>query len=266
MEISAVKLIYFSPTQTSKTILEAISGGMEIGVVSHIDLTPPDAATRDFGELTDEPAVIGVPVYGGRVPVDAKERLKRLKADKTPAVLVVLYGNRAFEDALLELKNLALEAGFIPVAGAAFIGEHSFSSAGMPIAEGRPDADDMAKAGDFGKAVIEKIRGLKQLNDVPALQVPGDDPHRERNKPADISPSTDEDVCVLCGTCASVCPTEAVTVDEIVTTKGLECILCCACVKNCPTGARVMNAPPIMKIAEWLSTNFKERKEPDIFI
>ena len=266
MDVDAVKLIYFSPTQTSKRILEAAAGGMGIEAVSHIDLTPPDAATRDFGELGNELAVIGVPVHGGRVPVEAKKRLKRLKAGGTPAALVVLYGNRAFEDALLELKDLAVAAGFIPVAGAAFIGEHSFSTAGRPIAEDRPDAGDLAKAADFGKAVIEKVGGLEQLDDAPVLEVPGNDPHRERNKPADISPITNEELCVLCGTCASVCPTAAVTVDETVTTKGLECILCCACVKNCPTGARVMNAPPILKIASWLYDNFSERKEPEVFL
>ena len=124
----------------------------------------------------------------------------------------------------------------------------------------------MVKAGGFGKELIEKLRNIQQLHEVPSLQTPGDDPHRDRNKPSDMSPRTDEDICILCGTCASVCPTGAVTVEETVTTKGFDCIMCCACVKECPTGARIMDAPPILKIREWLNSNFSERKEPEFFI
>ena len=53
--------------------------------------------------------------------------------------MIVTYGNREFEDALLELNNFAIELGFIPVAGGAFIGEHSFATKDVPIANGRPD-------------------------------------------------------------------------------------------------------------------------------
>ena len=51
----------------------------------------------------------------------------RLQAHNTPAVCVVVYGNRAYDDALLELKDILTERGCRPIAGAAFIGEHSFS-------------------------------------------------------------------------------------------------------------------------------------------
>jgi len=57
-----------------------------------------------------------------------------------------------------------------------------------------------------------------------------------------------------------------VTVDERVQPQGLKCILCCACVKNCPTGARILDAPAIQKIREWLAADFSERKEPEIYI
>ena len=56
------------------------------------------------------------------MPTEAIKRLKRMKAAKTLAVPIVLYGNREFEDALLELRDLVVELGFIPVAGGAFIG------------------------------------------------------------------------------------------------------------------------------------------------
>ena len=58
----------------------------------------------------------------------------------TPAVCVVVYGNRAYDDALLELKDILARRGCRPIAGAAFIGEHSFATPETPTARGRPDA------------------------------------------------------------------------------------------------------------------------------
>ncbi|NIT57570.1 MAG: ferredoxin, partial [Aliifodinibius sp.] len=74
------------------------------------------------------------------------EWLDAIKADKTPVVCVVVYGNRGYEDALLELKNTMTKSGGIPVACAAYIGEHSYSSSETPIARARPDTKDLDHA------------------------------------------------------------------------------------------------------------------------
>ncbi|MEE9516784.1 MAG: 4Fe-4S binding protein [Candidatus Adiutricales bacterium] len=266
MNFNKVKLVYFSPTNTTRTVLESIAQGITVDNIEHFDLTPPGTRTRNFDGAPDDVAIIGTPVYGGRVPLVALDRLKRFKARRTPAVIVVLYGNREYEDALLELKNLAAEAGFIPVAGGAFIGEHSFANDTTPIANGRPDQEDRKKAKAFGKAISKKLGDMKRLEDVDPIEVPGNFPHRERGKSANISPVTDSETCALCETCASVCPTGAVTVDDSVVTNAEECILCCACVKNCPTGARIMEAPGIKQVANWLNTNFSKRKEPETYL
>ncbi len=68
MNVTSLKLIYFSPTQTTKKTMEGIAEGIGIGATETIDLTLPDAQTRDFEDLTEEMAIIGVPVYAGRVP------------------------------------------------------------------------------------------------------------------------------------------------------------------------------------------------------
>lgn len=65
----------------------------------------------------------------------------------------VMYGNREYEDALLELNNIVVEAGFQPVAGGAFIDEHSFENDSTPIAKGRPDIKDLQKATEFGRTI-----------------------------------------------------------------------------------------------------------------
>jgi ferredoxin len=268
MNVNKVKLIYFSPTQTTKTIVSGIAQGMGIDTVSHLDLTPPTADTMRMEEMSDELVVIGVPVYEGRVAGTAIYRLKRLRADNTPAVVVVVYGNRDFEDALIELNDLAEELGFIPVAGGAFIGEHSFATDTRPMANGRPDGEDMTAAEQFGSKIRDKMRNTDSVMGMPPVEIPGNRPYisRDRSGLADRSASTQEEICTLCGTCESCCPVGAITVEDTVKTDNMACILCCACVKNCPTGARQVADPTINKIANWVSKNFQARREPVTFI
>ena len=266
MNITASKLIYFSPTKTTKKVVEGIAQGFQVDMVEHLDLTPPETRKGEFQELHNELVIIGAPVYGGRVPIDAVQRFQRLKANDTPAVIVVVYGNRAYEDALLELKELAIAAGFKPLAGGAFIGEHSYANETMPIANGRPDTEDLEKARKFGKRIREKIRDIQALDQVPPLQVPGNSTYKERRIRSKTSPITRETLCTTCGTCETVCPTAAIIVNDAVITDQNGCIVCHACVKNCPTQARVMEDSRVKQAAEWLYTNYSERKEPEMFI
>lgn len=266
MEFSTAKLVYFSPTRTTKRVLEGIVRGIQANAVEHLDLTPPKARTRPVEEIRGQLTLIGAPVYGGRIPPDAAQRLRGLKGRDAPAVVVVVYGNRAYEDALLELRDLAGEAGFVPVAGGAFLGEHSFSNDVTPIAEGRPDENDLRAAADFGRAIREKLRGIRSLDEMPPLHVPGNYPYQEIGRSQGISPVTRNDLCTRCETCVSVCPTAAIALRDTVVTDASACILCCACVKNCPTGARAMEHPRVLRSARWLSANCSERKEPELHL
>ncbi len=187
MNFNTVRLVYFSPTKTTQKILEGIAQGTAIGKVEHLDLTPPEAKTAGPDEMQDELVLLGVPVYGGRVPLEAVPRLQQLKANATPAVIIVVYGNREFEDALLELRDLARASGFIPVAGGAFIGEHSFASDTTPIANGRPDPEDLKKAKEFGMMIRGKLKGIDSIDAVSRLEVPGNSPYKKRREPAEIS-------------------------------------------------------------------------------
>lgn len=265
MEIKKVKLIYFSPTGTTQKVLESIAEGIAVADVEHIDLTPPEAAQQTIPPFSDELAIVGAPVYGGRLPVVAVDRFKQLKASKTLAVLIVVYGNREFEDALLELKNLAIELGFDPVAGGAFIGEHSFATKDVPIANGRPDNLDVQKALDFGAKIKAKVTALQSPGVRINLEIPGRFPYESKMRSMAASPVTKEDTCTVCGTCADVCPTAAISINGSVATKVELCIRCSACVKNCPTGARVWEDGMIKKITSWLNENCSTRKEPRVF-
>ena len=156
MLIKNVKSVYFSPTGNSKKVADAIAKGLQASV-EYIDLTLPKARLQKFNEFNDELTIISSPVYVGRIPNEAALRIRKLVAKNTPAILVVTYGNRAYEDALIELSDISSEVGFKPIAGCAFIGEHSFSTPEKPIAGGRPDKEDLIEAELFGKRIKEKL-------------------------------------------------------------------------------------------------------------
>ncbi|MBF0243467.1 MAG: 4Fe-4S binding protein [Desulfamplus sp.] len=277
MRLNSLLTAYFSPTTTTKKIVDKIAEGFNVEKVDSIDLTLLNDKSENINlkTQTGDIAILGAPVYSGRLPIEAIKRFRLLKGNNTPAIVVVVYGNRAYEDTLLELKNLAIEIGFKPVAAAAFIGEHSFSTKSKPIAPNRPDTADMQKAEDFGKEVKNRLLSAfaqsatlsaEKLDKIVAeLKVPGNFPYKERAAAPPISPVTLEDECVKCGVCAQVCPTGAVKVEDVVTTDVQLCLRCCACIKNCPTGARVMEHPKMVEIANWLHTNFSERREPEIY-
>lgn len=266
MNVSRIKLIYFSATGTTQKVLESIAKGIAVEDVAHINLTLPKSAQQTVPPFSDELVIIGAPVYGGRLPVEAINRFKQLKASKTLAILIVVYGNREFEDALLELKNLAIELGFNPVAGGAFIGEHSFASEAVPIANGRPDGPDIQKAMAFGSKIKNKIIKLQSPDAPVELEIPGSFPYEATGaRPMAVSPITQKDTCTVCGTCAGVCPTAAISINASVSTQVELCIRCCACVKSCPEGARMIEDSMWKDIANWLNQNCGERKEPQFF-
>lgn len=266
MEIHSVTLAYFSPTGTTRRILESLAAGSAVDNVAHLDLTLPESQARDFPLLRDTLVVFGAPVYAGRVTAVAAQRLRRLQGEGTPAVLVVVYGNRLFEDALLELQHLAVERGFRPLAGGAFLGEHSYSTAELPLSPGRPDAADLQQAVDFGRQIREKVRGIARAEEIPPLSVPGNFPYREGHKLTDVAPVTDAALCTRCGACVEVCPTAAIPPDDPTATDPAACILCCACTRACPVGARTLVDPRIQKTRQWLYENCSARKEPEMYL
>lgn len=265
MNIHCLKLVYFSPTGTTRKVLEGIGRGIRASQVVHCDLTLPGCGAGEPVCVNEDLTIIGAPVYAGRIPEAAAERFQRLRAGKAPAVIVVVYGNRAYEDALLELNGIAQELGFKPVAGGAFIGEHSFSEAGTPIADGRPDEQDLQVAESFGETIRQRLGAVDNIGEMPALHVPGNIPIKAKMTLPAAPPITREDLCTKCGDCISLCPTTAIVLNDTVATDAQTCIHCCACVKGCPEQARIMEDVGIRKIAQWLSSNFQQRKEPETF-
>ncbi|WP_027185052.1 4Fe-4S binding protein [Desulfovibrio inopinatus] len=265
MEIASVATVFFSPTGSTQRLLSAIAEGMGADHIQAIDLTPFAMERDEPLHLDTDVCVIGVPVYGGRVPAPAVRRLARLRAAGLPAVLVVTYGNRAFEDALVELEDLVAELDMPVVAAAAFIGEHSYSTKATPVAEGRPGIDDFVAARDFGALISDALRSVDNAAELDPVAIPGNRPYKDITVLDPICPELDTTLCSLCGDCVVMCPTGAITIGESVETNAEKCIACCACVKKCPTQARKMTAPRVEKVRAWLVKNFSEPKKPQIF-
>ncbi len=295
--ITAITVICFSPTHTSRKIAEAVAAGMDgiycgsgegtgvaascPGTVKTIDLTL-DRSEEPVILAQGEAVVIGAPVYAGRVAPEAVKRLKRIQVAagaSIPAVITVTYGNRDYEDALVELYDLAVSLGLSPFAAGAFIGEHSYSTPEMPVAEGRPDSMDIADARIFGGQCARK---LDSSGAFAPFHIKGNRPYKEPSRPASDTSRTAQsssgspakpapsvplttDGCPLCGECVRVCPTGAVSIDmnarKVLTDPAL-CIRCCACVKACPAGMRTYSTP----FAAFLHEHCSARREPETFL
>lgn len=276
MDINEVRLIYFSPTCTSKQVGEAIVRGTGLTNAGITDLTL-QAAKVDIPVNTL--AILAVPVYGGRVAPLALERLQGVSTSGAPVVLVAVYGNRAYEKALVELDGFASMQGFKVIAGGTFIGEHSYSTTEHPVAEGRPDEADLKYAEEFGMKIRAKIDTAQDMEhlypvDVNRIQRPRQPflplfrflrrviKLRKSGVPLPRTPQVDAALCTHCGICASHCPSGAIIKGDECNTLSEKCIKCCACVKKCPFKARTYNTP----FAALLSDCFARQKEARIII
>ena len=298
-----VRGMYFSGTGTTETIVlavaEAISREEGFLRAPDINFTPPAARGQEYRFGQQDLVIFGVPVIAGRVPNVLLPFLNTLEGGGALAVPVVLYGNRNFDDALIELRNILEERGFHTVAGAAFIGEHSFSRI---LAAGRPDKDDIAKAEEFAKAAAGKIRALvkkaeenaeaaakaagfgaagieAELNAALAaagpVAVDGEDPIRPYYIPRDrkgnhinilkVKPKLDESKCTKCGICVEACPMGSIKPEAPGVVDGI-CIKCCGCEKKCPEGALYFDDPGYLYHKEELELGYPDRKEPKLFL
>jgi ferredoxin len=270
MIIDSLKLVYFSPSGTTKKIVKAIAKGINHKSVEHVDFTKPERRKRPLPALDNELLLIGAPVYFGRVQTDAMEWLKTMRGHDTPVVCVVVYGNREYDDALLELKDTVVKNGCVPIACAAYIGEHSFSDSKTPIAAGRPDIDDLKHAVSFGKKIGEKIASTSSIGCVSDISVPGKFPYLEMTESKKKLSAVDlmdvDGNCLQCGLCADLCPLGAIVPGNSASIDINKCILCHACVKSCPADARKTKNDMMKNIALRLSESFRSRKEPVYFL
>ena len=271
MIISSATSIYFSPTGTTKKIINAIVKGMGTTNNTSIDLTFYNARNTFSPIIEGDIVIIGVPVYEERIPEMLYAFLNSLKGNEKPVVLVAVYGNFGDGIVLNELDFISKNSGFKVVAAGSFIGEHSFSTKEVPVQEGRPNHEDLSKAEDFGKSIIEKMKKIENLNDM-YIKIPrGKLPLMAKILPKNSAriftkiPFADMNICNQCGVCIKLCPMKAINKDTLEISEN-ECIRCFSCVKRCPKKARKIIYRPKLLVSKMLRSKNKIKNIPKVFL
>lgn len=246
-----MEVYYFSPTGGTKKVVEIFADAMacstkwyDLGKKTLI----PEASTAEF-------TIVAAPVFGGRIPSVVSEKIKKLKGDGRKAVTIAVYGNRAYEDALLEMNDILTENGFKVIASGAFVAQHSMAP---EVGAGRPDQADAKEICEFAKAVLNK-------KNTDIVQVPGNHPYKpEMNTP--FTPISLPN-CKRCSACVKSCPTDAISLtDEGITTDKTKCILCMTCACVCPEHARILPPPAQEKMAQMLGALKNIRNKNELFL
>ncbi len=259
MQIDRITCVFFSATGlTQKTaVLFTDAFGAP---VKKVDITPFSAEDVSLSFGPSELVVFAAPVYGGRIPAAAARRFSHLKGNHTPAVVLAVFGNRDYDDALLEMQDIALAGGFVPVAAAAPVAQHSL----MPrVAKGRPDEKDASLLAAFAARVQQYLRQASpQELTVPAVK--GKRPYQAYPK-IPFQPAASS-ACVKCGVCAQACPTGAISPANPAQTDASRCISCMRCVAVCPHGARGINKLLQGVAQAAFLLKYGARKEPEFFL
>ena len=250
-------MITFSPTGGTNKVAEALAHSL-FADYQTIDLADSKLDFSSYSFTADDVCLIAAPVFGGRIPKTAAERLAQMQAQNTRAVLAAVYGNRAFEDALVEMQDIAERIGMVPIAGVAAIAEHSIA---RTIAAARPNDADMQQLKQFAQMIAPKLH-----EPLPSqkLQLPGNHPYRDYSKSA-LVPSV-KDTCSKCGICAAHCPVNAISADDPTQTDASKCIACMRCIAVCPDHERFLPAPVLDAMTAKLSFLCPEPKQNECFL
>ena len=260
MKMNELKLVYFSPTGTTRKVIMEISANINLKSVSY-DLTVHKEKKPSLKFKSNDLVLFGIPVYAGRVPATFLEYFENLSGQGTPAALVATYGCREYEDALLELKNEVESRSFKVIGAAAFPTEHSIVRS---IGLGRPNKQDLKGIADFGMQLNRRVQSetsFDQFN----IVVPGNMPYRKAGA-AQLTPKVDVTVCTMCGSCAKSCPTGAIDAKDPKKTNKKKCISCQKCLRICKQKARYVSGTKMKLLTGKLNKACQSDKKADIFL
>ncbi|HEX3013600.1 MAG TPA: 4Fe-4S binding protein [Methanobacterium sp.] len=276
MNIKSATAIFFSPTSSTKKIAFSILKGMNIEITNTVNLNLKENREKLNYKIETDIAIIGVPVYGGRIPNGLYNFFKTVQGNGVPTVLVTVYGNVSRGSALEELYTLTAKKLDI-VAMASFIGQHSFSTKEVPLGENRPNLEDLKIATDFGKSIQIKLKDANSSKKDNLIQLSKRQIfignfmnfiHAMPQRAGKIfikEPLVDLTKCIKCGECAKQCPKQAINNESLQIDREL-CIGCFNCVKVCPVEARKLSYKYEKLLAWYLKRANRTYKTPELYI
>lgn len=248
--------IFFRATGTTQKCIECVCDGLGMNPVLEINLA--DNLNVKFPEFTaHDIVVVGVPVYGGRVPAVVADALSTLMGNGATSISIVVYGNRDYDDALLELTDILSEKKFNIVGAGAFIGQHSIFPR---VGTSRPDISDKQCLKKFGKECLNAISEGRSSSEVPYIK--GKSPYKQSANIV-LAPTAKEQECVKCGTCVRKCPVGAISIDKPWITDMSKCISCGRCIMSCSQKARKHTGTKYSIFGAIFKASFSKRKEPE---
>ena len=245
-----VTAVYFSPTDNTRRCVEAMARALA-DEPRLVNVTTYGSQPRiEFA--ADEWLIVGMPVYGGRIPAVARPRIEKLHGEGTRCIIVATYGNRHYDDALLEMADMMRGQGFRVMGAAAVVGRHTYGD----IQVTRPDADDLAACADFAR------RTASLPDDAPEAEVPSNRPYREGGSGGRFRPYRGWG-CTGCDRCRQECPVNAIA-DNLNDVRD-NCIACFRCIRHCPLGAKQMIEPDYFEFAKAFTERLSARRENEWF-
>jgi len=200
-----MKLIYFSPTDTTKNVLDVIVKELNIPIEKEYNLT--NYEFKDFSyQFKNEIIVLGFPVYSGRVPKTALNRFKNITGNNSKMIICTTFGNRDYDNALMEIFELFLKNGFDIIGMCACVTTHSIVNS---IGKNRPNKDDYDIIKSFCKNILNKINDNYQGS----IQYKIVEPFRKYQR-LPIRPKGNNQ-CKKCGICVKNCPENAIIPEPI---------------------------------------------------
>ena len=194
--------------------------------------------------------IIGSPVYRDLAVPPVMRFIDGLPPAKGGrAAVFATWGGANSGLALWQMAGALNAKGYAVMGAAKVLGVHSMMwTEAAPVGAGRPNAEDDAQ-------VAAWARKLAAANGQPlsleALRYQGEDFEKSVLERIDapwaiIPKSIDPEACTACGTCASVCPVEAIAMDPG-PVFGAACFDCFNCIRECPEEA-ISPAMPLAKI------------------
>lgn len=237
-----VKLVACSPTGTTLAagllLAEKISNDVEV-----IDQTSFASRQKTIEFDPEDLAILIGPTIVGRLP-QVDDIFTNLVGNGASCIAAACFGNRGCELGVPQISEIATEDGFNVIGGIAMVTDHTL---GGVLGRGRPDIEDRKVIESFAADIKDKF--TSNTLDAITIEVDEkvyEDPYFEKifeaYPPGVLFPSTAEKVyneenCVKCGTCAAECTAGCIDPDTLEIDNEV-CVSCQRCTSVCAYRAR----------------------------